>query len=82
MWWCPTGPLTILPIHAAGHHADSVSGTTPTKQSVLDRVVSSYAPTLSALIRARQPRSTALVTSSAGRHAVYSAHAGTAGRTS
>ena len=57
VWWCPTGPLTILPIHAAGHHADSVSGTTPTKQSVLDRVVSSYAPTLSALIRARQPRS-------------------------
>ena len=20
VWWCPTGPLTLLPIHAAGHH--------------------------------------------------------------
>ena len=20
VWWCPTGPLTVLPIHAAGHH--------------------------------------------------------------
>ena len=20
VWWCPTGPLTVLPIHAAGRH--------------------------------------------------------------
>ena len=20
IWWCPIGPLTVLPIHAAGHH--------------------------------------------------------------
>jgi hypothetical protein len=39
MWWCPTGPLTLLPLHAAG--------------SALDLVVSSYTPTLRALIHAR-----------------------------
>lgn len=49
LWWCPTGPLTLLPIHAAGHHGDS-SGT-----AVIDRVVSSYTPTLRALAQARQP---------------------------
>ncbi|TMR07014.1 CHAT domain-containing protein [Actinomadura soli] len=39
VWWCPTGPLTVLPLHAAGrHHLDG--------ESVLDRVVSSYLPTL------------------------------------
>ncbi|WP_406386935.1 hypothetical protein [Streptomyces sp. NBC_01618] len=20
VWWCPTGPLTLLPVHAAGYH--------------------------------------------------------------
>ncbi|MEW2352997.1 CHAT domain-containing protein [Spirillospora sp. NPDC029432] len=46
IWWCPTGPLTLLPLHAAGQ--------------ALDRVISSYTPTLRALItardRARGPR--------------------------
>ena len=46
VWWCPTGPLTLLPIHAAGHH--DVPG-----KAVLDRVVSSYTPTLRALVEAR-----------------------------
>ncbi|MFI6761930.1 CHAT domain-containing protein [Micromonospora sp. NPDC050417] len=41
IWWCPTGPLTALPIHAAGHHH--------TSDTVYHRVVSSYAPTLRAL---------------------------------
>ncbi|MGP3913486.1 CHAT domain-containing protein [Nonomuraea sp. 10N515B] len=39
IWWCPTGPLTLLPLHAAG--------------SALDLVVSSYTPTLRALMHAR-----------------------------
>jgi CHAT domain-containing protein len=39
IWWCPTGPLTLLPLHAAG--------------SALDVTVSSYTPTLRALIHAR-----------------------------
>ncbi|MGI5243005.1 CHAT domain-containing protein [Dactylosporangium sp. CA-139066] len=40
VWWCPTGPLTLLPLHAADR-----SGA----------VVSSYTPTLAALLRARTP---------------------------
>jgi CHAT domain len=46
IWWCPTGPLTFLPLHAAGHHDR-------TGDSVLNRFVSSYTPTLRLLIRAR-----------------------------
>lgn len=47
LWWCPTGWLSFLPLHAAGHgHPDS--GTW-----VMDRAVSSYTPTLRALVRAR-----------------------------
>ena len=49
MWWCPTGPLTLLPLHAAGHHDGS-------GRSVLDRVVSSYTPTVRALAEAKRRR--------------------------
>ncbi|MEV4411816.1 CHAT domain-containing protein [Catellatospora sp. NPDC049609] len=52
IWWCPTGPLTFLPIHAAGHHA----GTSKTPSSVMDVAVSSYTPTLRALMQARRPQ--------------------------
>lgn len=41
VWWVPTGTLTFLPLHAAGLS----DGT----DSVLDRVISSYTPTLEAL---------------------------------
>ncbi|MGW1344075.1 CHAT domain-containing protein [Kribbella sp. NPDC002412] len=44
LWWCPTGLLTALPLHAAGRHGD--------RQSVLDRVIPSYTPTLRALLEA------------------------------
>ena len=47
LFWCPTGWLSFLPLHAAGRHLAS------THESVLDRAVSSYTPTLRALIRAR-----------------------------
>ncbi|KAH6890186.1 TPR-like protein [Coprinopsis sp. MPI-PUGE-AT-0042] len=40
IWWCPTGPLSFLPIHAAGIHSDRL----------LDYAVSSYIPTVTALI--------------------------------
>lgn len=40
VWWCPTGPLSFLPVHAAA----------------LDRVVSSYTPTVRALLHARRGR--------------------------
>ena len=48
VWWCPTGPLTVLPLHAAAPRDDPRAG-------ALDRVVSSYTPTLRALLEARRP---------------------------
>lgn len=48
VWWCPTGPLTLLPLHAAGYHGPEGGG-----RAVMDRVVSSYTPTLRALLTAR-----------------------------
>ncbi|MET7764078.1 CHAT domain-containing protein [Streptomyces sp. NPDC005393] len=48
LWWIPTGPLTALPLHAAGRH--DAAGRPA--DSVLDRVVSSYAPTVRGLARA------------------------------
>ncbi len=55
VWWCPTGPLAALPIHAAGHHPRLRTTATGSADSVPDRVISSYTPTLTALARARQP---------------------------
>ena len=46
VWWCPTGPLTFLPLHAAGVHDGG-------GDAVLDHVVSSYALTLRLLLRAQ-----------------------------
>ncbi|KAF8185860.1 CHAT domain-containing protein [Mycena galopus ATCC 62051] len=47
IWWCPTGPLTFLPIHAAGLY-----GETDTFGSKLsDFVISSYTPSLAALVQ-------------------------------
>ncbi|MGW0575494.1 CHAT domain-containing protein [Streptomyces sp. NPDC002920] len=52
VWWMPTGPLGLLPLHAAGH---------PGGAGALDRVISSYTPTLRALARAQgRPAATAL----------------------
>ncbi|MFI0777679.1 CHAT domain-containing protein [Streptomyces sp. NPDC021212] len=45
LWWCPTGPLALLPLHAARRPSDG--------SHVQDRVVSSYTPTLGALLHAR-----------------------------
>ncbi|MYX40196.1 hypothetical protein GTW59_03695, partial [Streptomyces sp. SID89] len=45
LWWSPGGALAALPLHAAGHHDG--------RRSVLDRVVSSYTPTVRALAYAR-----------------------------
>ncbi|WP_158851426.1 CHAT domain-containing protein [Saccharothrix deserti] len=47
LWWCATGVLSALPLHAAGHHDRP-------GQSVVDHVVSSYTPTVRALIHARK----------------------------
>ena len=54
VWWCPTGPLALLPLHAAGHHPrHQRCDTTALTDTVPDRVISSYTPTLTALLRAR-----------------------------
>ncbi|MGH3992050.1 MAG: CHAT domain-containing protein, partial [Pseudonocardiaceae bacterium] len=53
IWWCPTGPLTVLPLHAAGHHPRHQRSDNPASaDTVPDRVISSYTPTLTALLRA------------------------------
>ncbi|KAF5335337.1 hypothetical protein D9611_011732 [Ephemerocybe angulata] len=43
IWWCPTGPLSFLPIHAAGLYGTEES------ESIHDYTVSSYTPTVTAL---------------------------------
>jgi tetratricopeptide (TPR) repeat protein len=49
VWWCPTGPLTFLPIHAMGPY-------TKHEPDLAQMAVSSYTNTLVALIRARTRR--------------------------
>lgn len=56
LWWCATGPLAQLPLHAAGKGGDA-------RSTVAAHVVSSYTPTISALVRARRPRTTERVRS-------------------
>ncbi|KAJ6553753.1 CHAT domain-containing protein [Mycena vulgaris] len=50
IWWCPTGPFTFLPIHAAGVY----EGNNP--ESLSDYVISSYTPTLDALLISPPPK--------------------------
>ncbi|WNI21320.1 CHAT domain-containing protein [Streptomyces sp. ITFR-16] len=45
VWWVPTGSLALLPVHAAGHRDGS--------RALLDRVISSYTPTVRSLTTAR-----------------------------
>ena len=54
LWWCPTGALAYLPLHAAGR-PDVRASARGSPCSVVDRVVSSYTPTIRALLDARQP---------------------------
>ncbi|KAF8593758.1 hypothetical protein BDV93DRAFT_582471 [Ceratobasidium sp. AG-I] len=45
--WCTTGPLSFLPLHAAGDYAS--------QEMIFDYVISSYTPTLSALLSSGKP---------------------------
>ncbi|MEQ1737437.1 MAG: CHAT domain-containing protein [Rhodoglobus sp.] len=54
VWWCPTGPLTLLPLHAAGRHSRTNAQPTAARETAAGRVVSSYTSTLGALLRARE----------------------------
>jgi tetratricopeptide (TPR) repeat protein len=47
VWWLPTGPLSVLPMHAAISDAG---------EATLDRVISSYAPTVRVLSQTRPGR--------------------------
>ncbi|KAJ7463357.1 TPR-like protein [Mycena latifolia] len=46
IWWCPTGPLAFLPIHAAGQYGQEAAF----GSKLSDFLISSYTPSLSALI--------------------------------
>ncbi|KAJ7243451.1 TPR-like protein [Mycena rebaudengoi] len=51
IWWCPTGPLAFLPIHAAGLYGeDQAFGS-----KLSDFLISSYTPSLTALIQGFRP---------------------------
>ena len=46
IWWCPTAEFSLLPLHAAGPYRKG-------QRNFADLYISSYTPTLTALIRAR-----------------------------
>jgi CHAT domain-containing protein len=47
--------LSLLPLHAAGHHHDHLPDrSSPLPRTVIDRVISSYTPTIQMLRRARR----------------------------
>ena len=48
VWWVGSGSLNTLPIHAAGDHSKG------SDNNAIDRVISSYAPTVKALKYARE----------------------------
>ncbi|KAJ7923361.1 CHAT domain-containing protein, partial [Mycena leptocephala] len=53
IWWCPTGPLAFLPIHAAGLYGkDQAFGS-----KLSDFLISSYTPSLTALIQGLRSQS-------------------------
>ncbi|MFD0634299.1 CHAT domain-containing protein [Catenulispora yoronensis] len=62
VWWAPGGLLGLLPLHAAGRHSED--GVRDGGSSVMDRVVSSYTPTVRALRHARRRQATGPGTSS------------------
>jgi hypothetical protein len=44
LWWCPTGPFAFLPLHAARIYSKDIM------DCASDYVISSYTPTLTALL--------------------------------
>jgi CHAT domain-containing protein len=48
IWWCPTAEFSVLPLHAAGPYRKG-------ERNLPHLYISSYTPTLTALIRARRP---------------------------
>ncbi|KAJ7436030.1 TPR-like protein [Mycena latifolia] len=52
IWWCPTGPLAFLPIHAAGLYGKDRGFSS----KLSDFFISSYTPSLTTLIEGLRPR--------------------------
>jgi hypothetical protein len=50
LWWVGSGLLNLLPLNAAGYHNGS-------SKNAIDRVISSYTPTIKATVYARQRQS-------------------------
>lgn len=48
VWWIPTGLLSRFPLHAAGYHIDG------SRNTVMDRVMSSYATSVKSILNGRQ----------------------------
>ncbi|WP_405969126.1 CHAT domain-containing protein [Streptomyces sp. NBC_00988] len=68
LWWCPTGPLALLPLHAAGHHEQpdgSAEATAGAPRTLLDRFTCSIIPTVMSLARAHRDTAAASVTARA-----------------
>ena len=57
VWWAPGGLLGFLPLHAAGYHRER-PGPGDSRRTVMDRVISSYTPTVRALGYARERNTT------------------------
>ncbi|MFB7477089.1 CHAT domain-containing protein [Kitasatospora sp. NPDC056184] len=53
VWWVPGGLLGLLPLHASGYHDDRPDKPRR-RRTVMDRVVSSYTPTVRALRHSRE----------------------------
>lgn len=62
VWWIASGWFNQLPIHAAGYHDDN------SHRNTLDRVISSYAPTIKSLSFARQRQRRTVRSSTTQRH--------------
>ncbi|KUL46799.1 CHAT domain-containing protein [Streptomyces regalis] len=56
VWWAPGGLLSLLPLHAAGHHSEPPRAGLRDREppTVMDRVISSYTTTIRALHHARR----------------------------
>ena len=51
LWWCPTGPLAFLPLHAAGIYGQKHDERSAPGSCISDFAISSYTPTVSALLQ-------------------------------
>ncbi|KAI3321054.1 hypothetical protein HD806DRAFT_504428 [Xylariaceae sp. AK1471] len=60
VWWIPTGPLSKFPLHAAGRHNKRSA------ETVLDRVMSSYASAIKTIVHSRRRGNTQITSSTPG----------------